>query len=78
MGGGSVTGYMTYLVVEAQESQRAEQVRLPRATDDARIGARPPSRLRTRTARLLVGLAMRLDDRLQPTAVRASTAGART
>ena len=73
-----MSGYMTYLMVEAQQTELVERVRRAGPPDESRAGPPGPSRLRMRTARLLVALAMRLDDRLQPAAARVSAAGART
>ena len=73
-----MSGYMTYLMVEAQQTELAERVRRARPLDDARIGRPDPSRLRTWTARLLPPLAMRLDNRLQPATARVAPSGART
>ena len=73
-----MSGYMTYLMVEAQQTELAERVRRARPPDDARTGHPEPSRLRRWTARLLVALAMRLDNRLQPATARVAPSGART
>ena len=71
-----MTSSLTYLVVQAQEADLGERSRRCAHHVD-RIGAPRPGRLRTRTARLLVGLAVRLDDQLQP-AAQVAPSGART
>jgi hypothetical protein len=73
-----MTSPLTYLVVQAQEAYLGERARRAPMHHLDRIGARRPGRLRTRTARLLVGLAVRLDDRLHPTAASVAPSGART
>jgi hypothetical protein len=68
-----MTGYLTYLMVEAQEAELAASALRPRPAHDARIDRRRTSRFRTSTARLLVAVAVRLDSRLQPVPVPASS-----
>jgi hypothetical protein len=72
-----MTSSLTYLVVEAQEAELAKRVRRVPPHHLARISPRRPGWLRTRTARLLVGLAVRLDDRLRPVTARVAPSGAR-
>jgi hypothetical protein len=73
-----MTSYLTYLAVEAQEADLAQRARRGPPHHLTRITPRRPGRLRTRTARLLLGLAVRLDDRLRPVAARVAPSGART
>jgi hypothetical protein len=73
-----MSGYLTYLLVAQQEAHLAERARRAPPPHVLRPGHRHPGRLRTRTARLLVGLAFRLDDRLQPPAARVVPSGAHT
>jgi hypothetical protein len=61
-----MTSYLTYLMVETQQAELAERAQRDPPHHPARSEPHPPGRLRTRTARLLVGWAVRLDDRLQP------------
>jgi hypothetical protein len=68
-----MSGYLTYLMVEAQEAELARNALRPRPAHDARTDRRRPSRFRISTARLLVALAIRLDNRLQPIPVPASS-----
>lgn len=62
-----MTSSLTYLVVQAQEADLGERARRAPPHHVDRIDARRPGRLRTRTAQLLVRLALVLDDQLQPT-----------
>jgi hypothetical protein len=72
-----MAGYMTYLVVQAKEAELAAKARRPEPEYAVLTEIRSPGRFRTATARLMVALAIRLDDRLRPSvAVGASTAGA--
>jgi hypothetical protein len=68
-----MSGYLTYLMGEAHEAELAERARRLRPTPDTRTDRRRPNRVRISTARFLVAVAIRLDDRLQPTPVRAAT-----
>jgi hypothetical protein len=70
-----MSSYLTYLLVQAQEADLAQRARRAPPRRVARQIPHPPGRLRTRTARLLVGLAHRLDDRSQPAAPRALPSG---
>ena len=54
-----MTSYLTYLMVQAQEADLAERARRAPHTRVARPAPRRPGRLRARTARLLVSLAIR-------------------
>jgi hypothetical protein len=72
-----MTSSLTYLVVQAQEADLGERARRATPHHVDRIGAPRPGRLRTRTARLLVRFAVRLDDRLQPQSARVAPSGAR-
>ena len=72
-----MSGYQTLLMVEAQQAELAARAVRPRQAHDARTARRRPSRIRSWTARLLVAVAIRLDNRLQPTPVLASS-GLRT
>jgi hypothetical protein len=68
-----MTGYLSYMEAKTREVEigvRAEQARL--AHPDGASHA-PPGRLRTSVARVLLGLAIRLDHGLRPTTVRPST-----
>jgi hypothetical protein len=67
-----MSGYLTYLMVEAQKAERAANAMRPRPAQDTRTQGRRTGRFRISTARLLVAVATRLDDRLRPVPVRAS------
>jgi hypothetical protein len=69
----TMTGYLTYLMVEAQEAELAERAMRPRPARAPRTGRGHTGRFRSSTARLLMGLAVRLDDRLQRAPVPAAT-----
>ena len=72
-----MTSSLTYLLAEAQDADLAERARRAPPHHVPRGIPHRPGRLRTRTARLLVRLAVRLDDRLQPAAPRVVPYGAR-
>jgi hypothetical protein len=67
-----MSGYLAYLMVQAQEAERAANALRPRPAQDTRALGRRTGRFRISTARLLVAMATRLDDRLQPVPMRAS------
>jgi hypothetical protein len=71
-----MSGYLTFLMVAQQEADLAERARRAPPPHVDRTGPRRPGRLRTRTARLLVSLALRLDNQLQPVAARVVPFGA--
>ena len=71
-----MSGYLNYLVVEAQQADLAERALQDPPHHLVRRVPHPPGRLRARTARLLAGWAVRLDDRLLP-APRGVPSGAR-
>ena len=71
-----MTSHLTYLMVQAQEDQLAARAGAPQPRV-VRAGRHRPGRLRIGTARLLVALASRLDDRRQPPAARVAPSGAR-
>ena len=72
-----MSSYLTYLLVQAQEADLAQRARRAPPRRLARWVPRRPGLLRARTARLLVGLAHRLDDRLQPAPPRVLPSGGR-
>ncbi|MCU1613203.1 MAG: hypothetical protein JWO98_743 [Frankiales bacterium] len=65
------------MLVEAHANDLTDQAHQARLARAARTAERPPSRLRAWSARLLVGLARRLDDRLAPIPAPASLSGSR-
>jgi hypothetical protein len=67
-----MSGYLTYLMVEAQEAERAAKAMRPRPAPEASTGPRRPGPFRSSTARILVAMAIRLDNGLQPVPVPAS------
>lgn len=71
-----MSSYLTQLLVEGHTADLRDQARRARLARASREAGQRPSRLRTLTARLLVALATRLDDRPWPTAVPASISGA--
>jgi len=72
-----MSGYQNLLMVEAQQAEVAARAMRPRHDHDARTDRRRPNRIRISTARLLIAVAIRLDNRLQPAPVLASS-GLRT
>jgi hypothetical protein len=68
---------LTQMLVEAHANDLTDQAQQARLARAARTAERPPRRLRTWTARLLVGLARRLDDRLPPIPAPAPISGSR-
>jgi hypothetical protein len=58
--------YLTHLMVDGHTADRLEQARRPRLVHDARARGRWSGRLRGSTARFLVAVAIRLDDRTRP------------
>jgi hypothetical protein len=70
-----VFGYLSQAMAESHIADLAEDARRARLASGVRAAGRRPKRLRLSTARLLVALAIRLDDRLQPAPVHASTSG---
>jgi hypothetical protein len=70
-----MTGYLTFMQAKAHETEIGERVERARLARPERAGHVPPRGLRTSMARVLLGLAMRLDHGLRPTAVRRSTSG---
>ena len=72
-----MSGYQTLLMVEAQHAEVAARAMRPQHDHDARTDRRRPNRIRISTARLLIAVAIRLDNRPQPTSVLASS-GLRT
>jgi hypothetical protein len=72
-----VFSYFSQVMAESHIADLTEQARRARLASAARAAGRRPTRLRLSTARLLVALAVRLDDRLQLAPVHASTSGTR-
>ena len=70
-----MTGYLNYLVVVAREAELAAMASRPDPFYEARADRRGPGRFRSATARLMVAVAVRLDNRLQPAPVRAVPCG---
>jgi hypothetical protein len=70
--------YLTSVMVDAHTADLLEQARRARLVHDAGTGRRRSSRLRSSTARLLVAVAVRLDNRLQPASVRSPASGVLT
>jgi|tagenome__1003787_1003787.scaffolds.fasta_scaffold20945528_4 hypothetical protein len=64
--------YLSHLQAEAHAADLLEQARRAHLVRNSR--GRPP-RLRNSVARVLLGIAIRLDQGLQPTTVRPSTTG---
>jgi hypothetical protein len=73
-----MTGYLTYLMVEAQEAGLAARAMRPGPARAPRAGRRHTTRFRSSTARLLMAVAVRLDGRLQRAPVSAATSGTGT
>jgi hypothetical protein len=73
-----MTGYLTYLMVDAQEAELAARAMRPGPAHALRTRRRDTGRFRSSTARLLMGLAVRLDGRLQRGPVSAATSLTRT
>jgi hypothetical protein len=69
-----MTGYLSYMEAKAREAEVGERAERARPAHDG-AGHAPPGRLRTALARVLLGLAIRLDHGLRPTTVRPSTSG---
>ena len=67
-----MTGYLTDLIVDAQEAELADRAGRPGPARAARADRRHTSRFRSSTARLLMALAVRLDGRLQRAPVSAA------
>jgi len=70
-----MTSYLNYLMVEAQQADLAEGARRDPPRHLVRRVPHPPGQLRARTARMLMSLAMRLDDRPDLSAARVAPFG---
>lgn len=68
---------LTQMLVAAHAADLTDQARQARLARAARTSERHPGRLRSSTARLLVGLARRLDHRLGPIPAHAPISGSR-
>jgi hypothetical protein len=70
-----MTEHLLHLQVQGHATDLTERARTARLARVASTRDRPRGRLRASTARLLVALAVRLDDRLRPAPVRAARSG---
>ena len=68
---------LTQMLVSAHAAELTDQARRAGLARTARTSERHPGRLRSSTARLLVGLARRLDHRLGPIPAHAPISGSR-
>jgi hypothetical protein len=73
-----MTAYLSHLQAQAHAEDLGEQARRDRLAHPVRTSPGRPARLRSSMAQFLLGLAIRLDHGLQPTAVRPSTSGSGT
>jgi hypothetical protein len=72
-----MSGYLSYMQAKARDAEIGERVERARLSHPDRTGSERPGRVRNSTARVLLGLAIRLDHGLQPTTVRPSSTGPR-
>jgi len=73
-----VSSYFSQVMAESHAADLTEDARRARMASGVRTAHRPSRRLRLSTARLLVALAVRLDDQLPAAPVPASASGVGT
>ena len=73
-----MSSYLSHVHAEAHAAELCEDAERARQAHLVRTGHGPPGRLRNSLARVLLGLAIRLDHGLQATAVQPTTSGRAT